>query len=210
MNNLTTFYLVRHGETDWNKQKILQGHTDIPLNTTGEQQAKELGQTLKNVSFDLAFSSDLLRTKKTAELIILEKKLHVETTKLLREKTFGHLEAKPLDVFFAHTEVMRKMKKAERLKHRIAEGIESDEEVTTRLITFLRETAVAYPGKTVLVVTHSGLLRMFLLHAGHFTFEELDTFSMSNGAYVTFQSDGVDFFIKEVVGATPRKEHKKD
>src|SRR5258708_18492 len=101
-SKLTTFYMVRHGQTDWNKQHRLQGTVDNSLNEMGEQQAKELADVLKDVSFDLAFSSDLLRAKRTAEIIVLEKKLHVATTGLLRERSFGKHEGAPATTLVAY------------------------------------------------------------------------------------------------------------
>jgi len=85
-------YIVRHGETDWNVKELLQGHADIPLNKFGEEQAKQLAKKLTKVNFAIAFTSDLLRAKKTAEIIALEKKIVVRTTKTLRERYFGHFE----------------------------------------------------------------------------------------------------------------------
>ena len=201
---MTTFYLIRHGETDWNKARKLQGHTDIPLNATGEQQAKKLTDVLHNVNFDLAFSSDMIRAKRTAEIILLEKKLHIETTKKLRERTFGELEGQSSEIMTAYFALVKALTKEERKKHRMGKNVESDEEVTTRLITFLRETAITHPEKTILVTTHSGLLRMLLLHTGEYSYEALDKFIMENGAYITFRCDGIDFFIDEVVGMTKR------
>src|SRR5258706_14102789 len=103
-NNLTTFYIVRHGETDWNAERRLQGHSDIPLNENGELQAKNLADELQDITFDLAFSSDLLRAKRTAEIIALEHKLEVQTTKLIREKNYGSLEGKPSQIFREYNE----------------------------------------------------------------------------------------------------------
>lgn len=197
---MTTFYLIRHGETDWNKERKLQGQQDIELNETGIKQAEELAQILSNVHFDLAFSSDLIRAKRTAEIIVLEKNLHVETTKALRERTFAHFEGGSSDTLFAYQELMKKLSNEERQKHRIAEGIETDEEVTARFVTFLRETAITHPDKTILITTHSGLLRLLLMHLGKYTYEEIINKRVKNGAYVIFESDGIDFFIKEVVG----------
>jgi broad specificity phosphatase PhoE len=71
--NYCTIYLTRHGETEWNEKKLIQGHTDIPLNTKGKKQAKLLGKQLKDIDFDVVFSSDLLRAKNSAEIIIKEK-----------------------------------------------------------------------------------------------------------------------------------------
>lgn len=202
---LTTFYLIRHGQTDWNNKHLLQGSTDIPLNMKGEQQARELAQLLKDVTFDLAFSSDLLRTKRTAEIVVLEKNLYVETTKLLRERNFGKLEGQPVTTLIAYLKLLHSLNHEERAKHRIAENIENDEEVTTRLITFLRETAITHPGKNVLAVTHSGILRMILLHTGYHTYKESDAMYLANGSYIKLESDGVDIFIREVSGMFPRK-----
>lgn len=65
-------YLVRHGQTDWNKEKRLQGQEDIPLNDFGRHLAKETGVGLRNVRFNLCFSSDLKRALETASLILDE------------------------------------------------------------------------------------------------------------------------------------------
>lgn len=201
---LTTFYLIRHGQTDWNNKHLLQGRSDIPLNATGEEQARELAQLLKDVNFDLAFSSDLLRTKRTAEIVVLEKNLYVETTKLLRERNFGTFEGQPVTTLLAYLKLLRGLNHEERANHRIAEGIENDNEVTTRLITFIRETAITHPGKNILAVTHSGILRMILLHTGYHTYEQSDAVYLANGSYIKLESDGIDIFIREVSGIFPR------
>lgn len=200
MNKATTFYLIRHGETDWNKKHKLQGQADIPLNQVGEEQAREVAKSLKDVAFDLAFSSDLMRAKRTAEIIVLEKKLLVETTKALRERSFGQLEGEPVAALMAYIALLKKLNDTERAKEKMGEGFESDEEVTTRLLTFIRETAVTHPGKTILVATHGGILRMILLHTGYITYQQSDSMLVANGGYVKLESDGIDFVIREVTG----------
>jgi broad specificity phosphatase PhoE len=75
MKNYSTIYLTRHGETEWNEKKIIQGHSDIPLNKKGIKQANLLGMELKNIHFDAVFSSDLVRAKKSAEIMIKGKNL---------------------------------------------------------------------------------------------------------------------------------------
>lgn len=62
-------YLIRHGETDWNKEKKLQGVTDIPLNAYGIELAEKTAEGLKDVPFDRIYTSPLIRAKKTAEII---------------------------------------------------------------------------------------------------------------------------------------------
>lgn len=208
MNKLkpTTFYLVRHGQTDWNKERKIQGQLDIPLNETGEQQAKDLAKALKKIKMDLAFSSDLLRAKRTAEIIALEHKLAIQTTKLLRERNFGNLQGGPSSAFITHTKLMQKLIHEKRLQYKIDTNIESDEEVITRVITFLRETALAYPDKNILVGTHGGILRTILIHLGELTYEQADKIHISNGAYVKLDTDGVDFFVKEIIGLIEKED----
>ncbi len=86
------FYIVRHGQTECNILRKLQGHADIPLNATGEEEAKELAKQFIGTQFAVAFSSDLLRAKRTAEIISLEKNIAVMTTKVLREGNYGKQE----------------------------------------------------------------------------------------------------------------------
>ena len=72
-------YLVRHGETDWNQAGLLQGQTDIALNAQGLEQAREAAERLKEVPFEIAFCSPLIRAKRTAETIIGDRKITLTT-----------------------------------------------------------------------------------------------------------------------------------
>ncbi|HZE87376.1 MAG TPA: histidine phosphatase family protein [Methylomirabilota bacterium] len=210
MNNLTTFYLVRHGQTDWNKNKKIQGQLDIPLNPTGEGQARDIAGKFKDINFDLAFSSDLLRAKQTTEIILLERKLAIQTTKLLRERDFGKLEGQPSAALLTYSKLLTNLNDEERKHHRMAEGIENDKEVIARVITFLRETAVTHPGKTILVTTHGGILRMLLIHLGSVTYNDFELLQMTNGGFLKLTSDGVDFFIKDIFGLEKRPEGSEE
>ncbi len=203
-NNLTTFYIIRHGQTDWNKNKMIQGQMDIPLNETGERQALEVAKKLKDVQFDLAFSSDLLRAKRTAEIIALEHKLAVETVNAIRERHFGELQGQPGTTLIEYIKTLRELSDEERKAHKIKPDIESDQEVINRVFTFLREIAVANPGKTVLIGTHGGVLRMILIHLGAMTYREMETRKITNGSYLVVESDGIEFFIKETSGLDER------
>jgi broad specificity phosphatase PhoE len=198
--NMTTFYIVRHGETDWNVNKIIQGQSDVPLNTNGEIQAKNIAKILNNIKFDIVFSSDLLRAKKTAEIIALEKKLVISVTKLLRERSFGKLEGKPSIHFKQYFDKLKNLSHEKRLSHKLDNDIESDEEMVNRLLLFLRETAIASRGKNVLVVTHGGVLRVLLIHMGIFTYEEISNMRVENTARIKLDSDGIDFFLKDMHG----------
>lgn len=86
------FYLVRHGETDWNNKGLLQGHTDIALNAEGVRQAQGLSQFLQQSPFDISrvVSSDLQRARATAEIAVPGKTIEVDSR--LREVFLGKAE----------------------------------------------------------------------------------------------------------------------
>lgn len=90
------FYLVRHGQTDWNRAGKIQGTTDIPLNETGRQQAEQLAAVLKERSgypagtrIDAVYTSPLARAFQTAEILAKEGKLPLRRLTGLRERDFG-------------------------------------------------------------------------------------------------------------------------
>lgn len=203
-NNYCTLYIVRHGQTEWNVKHIIQGQKDSNLTQEGITQAKNVAEAIKHIHFDAVFSSDLARTRKTAEIIALERKLAIKTSKLLRERTFGHFEGKSRDEYREETKDLLKkyqgLSEEEQWRFKFAEGYESDEELASRFITFLREIAITYPRKNVLVVTHGGNIRTFLAKIGYIKYGELQPGSVKNAGYVKVLSDGVDFFVKETVG----------
>jgi broad specificity phosphatase PhoE len=191
-------YLVRHGETDWNKQDLLQGQTDIPLNETGKAQAEETRDLLKEIHFDTVFSSDLSRAKQTAEILALERELAVNTSTLLRERSYGIYEGRPHDEYrAARKEILDKLPQlaaAEQVNIPIADA-EMNERAISRVITFLREIAVTHQGKTVLVVSHGGIMGALLVHLG---WVNPWMVKVHNAAFVELHSDGVEFEVKRV------------
>jgi broad specificity phosphatase PhoE len=204
MNNLCTIYLIRHGKTDWNVKKLIQGHTDIALNLEGKTTAKDLAKELKRIKFDKIYASDLSRAKQTAEIIALEHKLVVETTKALRERNFGNVEGKSHDIFPEMNRLLDNLDDRTRYSYKFDSNMEmeNDEEVMNRFLTFLSEIAVANPGKTVLVATHGGPMWMFLVKLGFSDYQHF--LEIKNLAHIKLESDGVDFFIKETSGIEKR------
>ena len=85
-------YLIRHGETDWNLEQRLQGATDIPLNENGLELARETAQGLKEVPFDLIYTSPLKRAKQTAEILRGERDIPLIEEPRIREICFGIYE----------------------------------------------------------------------------------------------------------------------
>lgn len=85
--------IARHGETDWNLNGKWQGHTDVPLNVTGIQQAQSLAKNLKKVEIDAVYSSDLERARKTAEIVADYKGVSdIRIDRRLRERFLGTFE----------------------------------------------------------------------------------------------------------------------
>ncbi len=200
-----TIYLARHGETEANVLRITQGHSSSPLTDKGKMQAKALGENLFDIHFDAVFSSDLERAKHTAEIATLNRKIAVQTSQLLREKSFGTFEGGPIIHYIEALQkiVSEEEEVAKYMAAKLGVGDESEEEVATRVIRFLREIAVAYAGKTVLVVSHGAAIRILLAHLGFGTRKEL-LGSISNAAYIKLESDGIDFFVKETFGVVKK------
>lgn len=194
----TTLYLVRHGETEWNTQDILQGHLDSALTERGLAQARELVERFREVTFDAIFSSDVTRAKRTAEIVALERQLAVGTTQLLRERNWGRYDGKAARLYREECrhliEKYNQLSHEERWKFKFFEDIESFEEVFARFLTFLREAAVAWRGKTLLVVSHLDVLGSLLLHMGY------SPRGIANSAWIKLLSDGVDLVLEETGG----------
>jgi broad specificity phosphatase PhoE len=209
-NPYCSLYIVRHGETNWNVKNLVQGHTDIPLNKNGEIQAKNLAKKLKRIKFAAVFSSDLLRAKRTAEIIAAEHNLTVISKQVLRERDFGSFEGQPNQWLNIWRQKLRKgIKKLtdeeEKIIMEIKKEMEPDEKIIDRFIPFLKEISLAYSGKNVLIVTHGGVLRVFLIKLGFFTEEESFSHTIKNTAYVKVLSDGVEFFVEEIFGIEKNK-----
>ena len=198
-----TIYLVRHGQTQWNVDRLIQGHTDTTLTKEGEDQAHKQRVMLKEIIFSKVYSSDLIRAQRTAEILNLERKLALQTTKMLRERNFGIYQGKTMEE--------GKKRLWELLAHYSADphikesGVETNEEVIGRAITFLREISVAHPGEKILVVTHGGIIRLLLIHLGYVKEGMLPSGAIQNLSYIKLGCDGVEFEVKETSGITLNK-----
>lgn len=145
--------LIRHGQTDWNKARLMQGSSDIPLNETGRAQARSTAAALKEegYEFDVIVSSPLSRAKETADLIGQAFGLEVaKTYPGLIERGYG--EAEGLDI----------SEEARREPDAFYDGVESERSVYRRGIEVLRQIARDYPGQRVIAVSHGSLIRRAL------------------------------------------------
>jgi broad specificity phosphatase PhoE len=153
----TILLLARHGETDWNHEHRVQGHSDVPLNDTGRAQAAELGRRLDLSGVRSAYSSDLSRARETAE-IVLAGRLPLVTLESLRERHFGTWEGLTNDEIFRRFPDTR--------DGRAWGDGETQDAMTARVIGTLLHLATVHAGERVLVVTHGGPVRSALRSSG--------------------------------------------
>lgn len=154
---MTTILLARHGETDWNLQRRVQGHSDTPLNETGRAQARALAKTLADATFDAIYSSDLARAEETARIVAESKGLEVTAVPDLRERNFGTWEG------LTDKEILERFPDA---KLGSWGDAETKDEMTRRVLGALEQIATAHPDGRVLVVTHGGPVRALLVDCG--------------------------------------------
>ena len=157
-NGEIMLYIIRHGKTDWNNLWKIQGRTDVPLNEEGRAMAESAAEEYKDINFDIAFSSPLIRAKETAEILLKDRDIPIIYDDRLMEMCFGVYEGFekcfdtpncPINVFFQTPE-----------KYVVpVEGAESMEELFKRTGEFLKDKVEPElaAGKDVLIVGHGAM-----------------------------------------------------
>ena len=149
---MTLLYLVRHGETDWNLARKIQGSTDIPLNDTGRAQAARTGALLARRSWDGVASSPLSRAFETGQIIARAVGVDaIETVDDLVERNYGEaegLEDRELDRRFPGDTPVP--------------GRETRQQVEARVVPALIRLAEQRPGSNLIITTHGGVIRSVL------------------------------------------------
>ena len=144
--------LFRHGQTDWNINFLLQGVTDIPMNSTGIAQVKTAARALRRDDWDLVLTSPLGRARETAEIIAEQLGFDdIHQQELLVERSFGEAEGLAYDQW--------------KLKYSNLDEIpggESKSELTARSELLLQTFARTHPGKRILAISHGALIRTVL------------------------------------------------
>lgn len=153
---MTLITLVRHGQTDWNLAGRIQGSTDVPLNDTGRQQAREAAELLREDGYTMSVTSPLSRAVETAEIISAALGLPApEQIPGLAERVYGDAEGASVDqlqLLFPHS----------------IPGAEPEADVVTRIRATLREIAVRWPDERIIAASHGGVIGRLLrdLHGG--------------------------------------------
>ena len=149
-------YIIRHGQTSWNKERKLQGRTDIPLNESGREVAELTKEGFKDIPFDMAFTSPLKRARETAEIIMSGRNVPVINDERIIEVNFGSYEGCDFDLpdeyiqnFFSAPE-----------KYFPINGMESMGSIFERMNSFLQDLCqnAELQDKTILISTHGAAL----------------------------------------------------
>lgn len=180
-------YLVRHGETDWNKARKVQGSTDIPLNEYGIELAKITfkGLDKEGISFDYAFTSPYIRAVKTAEILLSDSPVSAILDSRIRELGFGAYEG-------AYIPEIDTNKDYEGIKdcfscpesYKATKGAESFEQLFERINAFWNEKILPLEGSchNVLITCHGAVIRAFLSIFNHMELKDYWTMHQYNCA----------------------------
>ena len=151
--------LARHAETDGNRREVYLGSRDEDLNKNGVAQAEKLALRLKDYKIDLLISSDLKRARKTAESIDKYHKLGIEICSEIRERSVGVFEGRP------KIELLKAVGRSGKEFHEYKpKNGESCTEVKARVVPLLKKLIKENSDKTVLMVSHSGVILELLFY----------------------------------------------
>jgi broad specificity phosphatase PhoE len=155
-------YIVRHGETEWNAQGRIQGHTDISLSEKGLEQARTVARRLVEVTFDVAYSSDLSRTRETAQIILGERNITLHATPQLREYNKGIFEGLTVHEYsLRYPELYRASLVND--PDFAPPGGETIRQTTARMAQFVAQFRKRHLDDTALIVGHGGSLRSLIV-----------------------------------------------
>ncbi len=146
-------YVVRHGETVWNKEKKVQGITDIPLSKKGIKDALELQRLVDKLNIDVVISSPLSRARETAKILV-DFKYPINTDDRIKERDWGLNEGAKIDE-------VDTIDCWDVILNTSLNNIEPIQDFMYRVSDFLEDIKVRYKDKNVLVVTHSAVVRAF-------------------------------------------------
>ncbi len=192
---LTTFALVRHGQTDWNAERRLQGSTDIPLNEVGRGQARDAADVLSPYEWDAIVSSPLSRAAETADLIAEGLGLTVSRrVPELTERSFGPAEGMQAGPELEALRIPGGFK-----------GAESEDEAASRGLGALEALAKEFSGQRLLVVTHGTLLRVSLSRAIGETLPSVDNAALNLAHHHAIDGWQLEYFNGEPVMAATAK-----
>lgn len=145
-------YVVRHGETIWNREHKVQGISDISLTDKGREDARELQELVSSLNIDVVISSPLVRARETAKILV-DSKLPINTDDRIKERDWGMNEGALIDTVdrWDCWDVVLNTK---------VQNIECIQDFMYRVSDFIEDIRIRYKDKNVLIVTHSAVSRV--------------------------------------------------
>ena len=157
---MTSLIVIRHGETDWNRQHRFQGQIDVPLNALGLEQARRLGERLAFEPIDRLVVSDLARARQTAQALATHPGLSPLIDPQWREQSFGVLEGLDVPTIQRqHADLWSRWTR-HKADYALPQGGESNAAFHARVMQALQALLAAHAGARIAVVTHGGVLDM--------------------------------------------------
>jgi len=186
---------------DKSTESITDDEFETELSALGKEQATALATRLKDVPFDHVYSSDLRRARSTAEYLAQDRGLPVITSSEIREVHYGkhhhtYYQVKPMVI-----QEVKKLPEEEKMKFQL-DDMETEEHGVNRLLGFVKKVAQKDAGKTVAIVCHGKIIRLFLIKVGYGKYDELQSGSIQNTGYCVVEGDGEEFVVKETWGIT--------
>jgi 2,3-bisphosphoglycerate-dependent phosphoglycerate mutase len=191
--------LVRHGETDWNRTERIQGMEDIPLNALGLAQAEAVAIELGKIVVGEAemVSSDLVRTRETAKPIIEATALSARFDARLRERHFGVWQGKTYGEWRELDAVGAARHAAGDLDYG-PEGGETAQQFFNRSVNAVTDLAIACDEKTLVIVTHGGVVSSLYRHSQGLGAQSARDWSVPNASISEWRFDGVNFYNERI------------
>ena len=158
---MTDIILIRHGETDWNRVRRLQGHWDIALNELGHRQASALARALSSEKPTAIYASDLQRARDTAQAVADRHQITVSIDARLRERCYGAFEGLLYDDIDGHFPQAFAQWQARELHARFPAGerqAETLHEFSARAVAVVTELAQRHDNEKIIIVSHGGVL----------------------------------------------------
>ncbi|MDY7546480.1 histidine phosphatase family protein [Glaciimonas sp. CA11.2] len=181
----TEILLIRHGETDWNKDKRLQGHLDIALNAEGQRQAQALSACLAELTLDAVFSSDLQRARDTAQPLAAQHGLTLDVHADLRERCYGVMEGlRRPEIAERYPEAFNALNTRE-LDVRYPPGVnvaETLNEFSERAMGAMQRILGNTSHRRIAIVSHGGFLDCIYRHIENRTMREMRKFDILNAS----------------------------
>ena len=181
-NGSLRLFLVRHGETNANLKRVLQGTSNGLLNARGMSQVEQLGSHLKNIALDHVFSSDLQRAIDTANAIARGHGLSVEIDSQLREWDVGELDGQPASIYMQMVKDTGKP-----LSQFDPPGGVKLSEVRKRADGFIEKLIVEHIGESILVCSHGDFMRMLVGSMLQIDIDSATAFHFDNASYSVFE-----------------------